>query len=91
MNKLLKFAIIILSCVTLYFSVQWYIHEKSYEPMISIIANIIALLGLFAEKKVTNFITRDIDNNSDIDIDTRTEGNVTTERIKNSKIRIKSR
>lgn len=88
MNKTLKFIIVLINLVMLYIAYDWYCKTKENEPIIVILGQILAILGLLFEQKATKIFTKDIDN-SDVKIKRKSTDQVHTENVKDSTIDIK--
>lgn len=86
MNSYLKFFIILLNIIILFLGFKWFNQDNSTpEAMIVIITQIIGLITLIFEKKISNVFIKKVDN-SLIDIKNTDSSHI--EDIKNSKIKI---
>lgn len=87
MNKTLKFFIVLINVVMLYLAYEWFLITKDNEPKIVIGGQILAILGLLFEQKITKIFTKDIDN-SNIKIKRKSTDEIHTENVKDSTIDI---
>jgi len=90
MNRNLKGTLVAINSIMLLLSIYWYTEKNETEPIISFFGQVIALLVLLFEKKVSNIKTRKIYDNSAVDIDAASGDNVDTSDVKNSKVKIKT-
>ena len=88
MNKVLKFIIVLINLGMLYLAYEWYLKTNEYEPKIVILGQILAVLGLLFEQKVTEVFTKNIDN-SEVKIERKSTDSIHTENVKDSTIDIK--
>ena len=87
MNKPLKFFIVLINVIMLYLAYEWYLKTNDNEPKIVVWGQILAILGLLFEQKVTKVFTKDIDN-SDVKIKRKSTDEIHTENVKDSTIDI---
>ena len=91
MNSLIKFFIIFLNIIVLVIGFLWYNNPNgNYEPMAVIIVQIITLLTLLFENKISKIVTKKV-NNSEINIDSNNGQDIVTKKINDSKIRINTK
>lgn len=88
MNKVLKFIIVLINLGMLYLAYEWYLKTNENEPKIVILGQILAILGLLFEQKVTKVFTKDI-YNSEVKIERKSTDSIHTENVKDSTIDIK--
>lgn len=87
MNNYLKYFIILLNLLILIIGFKWFNQDKaSAEPIIVIITQVIGLITLILEKKLSNTFIKKV-NNSIIDLKNTESTHI--EDIKDSKIKIK--
>ncbi len=71
-------------------AIYWYNDKKETEPLIAIIGQIVALLVILFESKISNIKTKKV-TNSKIKVDTEPGSKIHTSGIKDSEIEIKNR
>ena len=88
MNKKVKYLIGVLNIIVLIIAFDWYLKNKDSEPLIVVITQIIALLVLIFEEKLSK-VTNIKNDNTDIDTDISGNNNVEVlnKKNKDSKIR----
>jgi hypothetical protein len=91
MNSIVRNIMIILNVIVLFIGFLWYYNPVgNYEPLSIIILQIISLLALLNENKISKIITKQVEN-SEIDIDSNNGQDIVTKKITDSKIRIKTK
>lgn len=91
MNIILKYILIAMNLGMIYLSYNWYLENKEFEPLISIIAQITALLVLLFENKLNSFISAKKNIRSNVDIDAAKGDTVKVNKNEDSEIKIKTR
>lgn len=87
MNKTLKFIIVLINLGMLYLAYEWSSKTNDNEPKIVFWGQILVILGLLCEQKVTKVFTKDIDN-SEVKIKRQSTDKIHTENVKDSRIDI---
>lgn len=90
MNKNLKGVLITINLVMLFLAVYWYTEKGETEPLITIFGQIVALIVLLSEKKISRIKTKKIHNKSDVDVDVISGDEVNTSDVNQSKVNIKT-
>ena len=75
MNKIVKCIIVFLNGIVLIIASKWYLENKESEPLIAVITQIISLLVLFFEEKLSKVVNIKNDN-TDIDTDISGDNNI---------------
>ena len=90
MNKALKLFLVLVNGAMLILSIFWYRKDKSYEPLIVCLGQILALAGLLGEGRVSKIITKNVKDNSTVGVDVQSGDNVDTSDIVSSNVTIKT-
>ncbi|WP_196894729.1 hypothetical protein [Aureivirga marina] len=93
MNKLLKTILITFNIITLGVAIYWLITEKSPEPLIVMISQILVLITLIFESKISNIgISKVSKSKVDIDVKSTDNSNINISDIKDdSEIKVRRR
>jgi len=89
MNKKVKYIIAILNIIVLVIAFKWYLTNKDAEPLIAIITQIISLLVLIFEEKLSK-VTNIKNDNTDIETDIAGSNNVEVLNKKNKDSNIRT-
>jgi len=91
MNKKIKYVLIMINLIMLILSIKWYLTDKEYEPLISILSQSTSLLILFFESKLISFISAKKNIRSNVDVDAAKGATVKVNKNEDSEIKIKTR
>ncbi len=88
-----KKIIIFLNIIVLGICIKWYLKDKALEPLAASTLQVISLLSLVFQSKISKTIFRNIKNKSEIELDESGQSSSYTkiEGVDNSKIKIKKR
>lgn len=89
MNTRLKIFLIILNGVMLLLGIIWYNENQETEPLIVCTGQVVALVSLLFERKITEVITERISSNSKVDIQAQSGDKITTKDINESEVKVK--
>lgn len=91
MTKNYKGLLIFINFIILILAIYWYFENKEKEPLIVILGQITGLVVLIFERKVSQILTKKVEEESDVNIDVQSGDIVETTDIKKSKVTIKTR
>jgi len=88
MNAGLKIFLIILNVAMLWIGIIWYRENYDNEPLIVCIGQVVTLVGLLFERRLTKVATKRISNNSTVDIKAQSGDKITTKHVDASSVKV---